>query len=289
MNAIRGLLAHHKTGRGFHQGQVVSASVDDAVQDAARNTVKLLSFNIQVGINTQQYRHYLTRSWQHILPTSARVTNLDQIARLISPYDIVAIQEADGGSLRSGFINQIEYLAHRARFPFWYQQLNRNLGRIAQHSNGLLTRQEPLDLEDHKLPGLLPGRGAIVTRLGSVDNPLLVVMMHLALSQRTRNNQLAYIRDLIEGCEHVILMGDMNTHAEQLMGHSPLKGSDLRPALWNDNTFPSWRPRKSLDHIFLSSSLAVRDYGVVDFALSDHLPVSVEIELPEGFYLTTPV
>src|SRR5690606_39819316 len=34
--------------------------------------LKLLSFNIQVGINTQRYHHYLTRGWQHLLPHARR-------------------------------------------------------------------------------------------------------------------------------------------------------------------------------------------------------------------------
>ena len=247
-----------------------------------KKTIKLLSFNIQVGINTQQYRHYITRSWQHVLPHSHRNDTLDRIAQIIPNFDLVALQEADGGSLRSGFVNQTEYLAHKGSFPFWYHQLNRNLGKLAQHSNGLLSRIEPLSLEDHKLPGLMPGRGAIVSRFGNPDEPLTVVMMHLALSRRARNIQLSYIRDVVENCQHVVLMGDMNTHADQLLNDSPLKGSGLYAAHWGQNTFPSWRPKRSLDHILISPSLKVNKFGVVNTAISDHLPVAVEIEVPES-------
>ena len=190
-----------------------------------KKTLKLLSFNIQVGINTQQYRHYLTKSWQHILPHTRRNDNLDQISGILADFDLVALQEADGGSLRSGYINQTEYLAHKGDFPFWYHQLNRNLGKLAQHSNGLLSRIEPLSLEDHKLPGLMPGRGAIAVQFGHEDEPLTVVMMHLALSRRARNIQLSYIHDLVAHHKHVVLMGDMNTHADQLLNESPLKHS----------------------------------------------------------------
>ncbi|MFX6907664.1 hypothetical protein ABTH77_20640, partial [Acinetobacter baumannii] len=80
--------------------------------------------------------HYLTRGWQHLLPHAGRATNLKRIGELLADYDLVALQEADGGSLRSGYVNQVEHLAQLGAFPYWYQQLNRNLGRIAQHSNG---------------------------------------------------------------------------------------------------------------------------------------------------------
>ncbi|MDX1452759.1 MAG: endonuclease/exonuclease/phosphatase family protein, partial [Oleiphilaceae bacterium] len=110
-------------------------------------TLKLLTFNIQVGISTSSYRHYLTRSWQHVLPHRNRNENLDKIAALLKGYDVVALQEVDGGSLRSGFVNQVEYLANASGFPYWYQQLNRNFGPLAKHSNGLLSRYRPLEVE----------------------------------------------------------------------------------------------------------------------------------------------
>lgn len=247
-----------------------------------KNTLRLLSFNIQVGINTQQYRHYLTRSWQHILPHSNRVTTLDRIAGILPDFDLVALQEADGGSIRSGFINQTEYLALKGHFPYWYHQINRNLGKLAQHSNGLLSRFEPLSLEDHKLPGLIPGRGAIVAHFGKPQEPLTVVMMHLALSKRARNIQLSYIRDVVQSYQHVVLMGDMNTHADQLLNDSPLKDTSLHAAHWGQHTFPSWQPKRSLDHILISPSLIVNSFGVINNPITDHLPVSVEIQIPDS-------
>jgi endonuclease/exonuclease/phosphatase family metal-dependent hydrolase len=77
--------------------------------------------------------------------------NLQKIGDLLGDFDLVALQEADGGSLRSGYVNQVEHLAHLGAFPYWYQQLNRNLGRLAQHSNGVLSRLKPWAIEDHPL------------------------------------------------------------------------------------------------------------------------------------------
>lgn len=260
---------------------VCSNDPEGRARPLSSTTMRLLSFNIQVGINTQQYRHYITRSWQHVLPHSNRIDNLNLIAGLLPEFDLVALQEADGGSLRSGFVNQTEYLALKGHFPYWYHQINRNLGKLAQHSNGLLSRIEPLSIEDHKLPGLIPGRGAIVAQFGNPKEPLTVVMLHLALSQRTRNIQLSYIREVVQHNPHVVLMGDMNTHADQLLNNSPLKDTDLYAAHWGQNTFPSWRPKRSLDHILISSSLLINKFSVLNTPISDHLPVAVEIQIPE--------
>lgn len=241
--------------------------------------LRLLSFNIQVGISTERYRHYLTRSWQHLLPHTGRTNNLQKIGGLLADFDLVALQEVDGGSIRSGYVNQVEYLAHLGAFPYWYQQLNRNLGRLAQHSNGILSRLRPWSLEDHPLPGPA-GRGAILARFGEGDEALVVVMMHLALGTRTRARQLAYIRELIGGYKHQILMGDMNTHASDLLQHSPLRDLGLL-APQAEATFPSWQPKRCLDHILLSPSLTLERVQVLAQPISDHLPVAVEIRLPD--------
>lgn len=240
--------------------------------------LRLLSFNIQVGINTQRYRHYLTRSWQHVLPHAGRADNLQRIGNLLGQFDLVALQEADGGSLRSGYINQVEYLARKGDFPFWYQQLNRNLGRLAQHSNGVLSRLQPAWVEDHPLPGP-PGRGAILLHLGEGKQALAIVVMHLALGSRARTRQLAYVRELIADYPHKILMGDMNTSAVELLENSPLRNLGLiAPQV--RATFPSWRPQRCLDHILVSPGLKLERVEVLTEVISDHLPVAVDIRLP---------
>jgi len=248
----------------------------------ADGCLRLLSFNIQVGIRTESYRHYLTRSWQHLLPHAGRAVNLQRIGSLLADFDLVALQEVDGGSLRSNYVNQVEHLAQLGNFPYWYQQLNRNLGPLAQHSNGLLSRLRPSELEDHPLPGP-PGRGAILLRFGVGHDALAVVMMHLALGARARTRQLAYIRELIGGYRHLVLMGDMNTHARELLEHSPLRDLGLlAPQI--EATFPSWRPQRCIDHILLSPGLGLGRVQVLRQPISDHLPVAVEIRLPEQIH-----
>lgn len=246
-------------------------------------SVRLLTFNIQVGIATSSYRHYLTKSWQHVLPHRRRQENLDKIAAFLNDFDMVALQEVDGGSLRSGFINQVEYLANEAGFPFWYQQLNRNFGPVAKHSNGLLSRYRPIKVEEYSLPSLIPGRGVIVAQYGKKEDPLVLVIMHLSLIDSAQRQQLKFVRDLISEFNHVVLMGDMNTHAEKLLHDSPLQGAGLVALPGVSHTFPSWRPEKALDHILISRNLLVKRAEVITFPVSDHLPIALEFSLPEGY------
>ncbi len=266
-----------------------SQTANQAVLDGipyldASKTLRLLTFNIQVGISTSSYRHYLTRSWQHFLPHKNRNDNLDKIANLLKDYDIVALQEVDGGSLRSGFVNQVEYLANAAGFPYWYQQLNRNFGPLAKHSNGMLSRFRPLQVDEYGLPGRIPGRGVIVAQYGLKEDPIVLVIMHLSLSDAAQKEQLRFVRDLIDDYEHVVLMGDMNTHADKILHDSPLKTAGLVALPGVTHTFPSWRPEKALDHILVSRSLEVKKAGVLSFPVSDHLPIALEVRVPDGYH-----
>ena len=265
-------------GRAFRADPVENGRVLARMQQARHDDrLRLLSFNIQVGIRTTGYGQYLTNGWKHVLPHASRVENLRQIAELIAGFDVVALQEVDAGSIRSGFLNQVEFLADRAHFPYWYTQTNRDLGVLAQHGNGLLTRVRPEALEDHKLPGVIPGRGAIVMRLPFASSSVLVVLLHLSLGEWSRRRQLAYVAELIAGEPHAVVMGDLNSHLDQLLFDSPLAETTLRPAEGAAPTYPAWRPAIALDHILVSPSLALNDFAVLDCSLSDHRPVAVTL------------
>jgi len=243
--------------------------------------LKLLSFNIQVGIKTSAYRQYFTKGWKHLLPHVSRTKNLKRIANLIAGYDLVGLQEIDGGSIRSGYVNQVEYLSQLAGYPYWYSQLNRDLGPFAQHGNGLLSRIQPLGLEDHKLPGVIPGRGAVFLRVPYAGDELVVVMLHLSLGKQSRDRQLAYVAEQVAHERQVIVMGDLNTPVSELLNDSPLKVLNLQPAETVGPTYPAWRPELALDHVLVSDNLVIKDYQVLNFRVSDHLPIAVEVAARE--------
>ena len=243
------------------------------------DTLKLLSFNVQAGIGTQRFHDYITGSWKHLLAHPRSVQNIEDIAGVVSDYDVVMLQEVDGGSLRSKNLNQVVHLATLGDFPFWHQQLNRNLGRFGQFSNGLLSRLTPYHVEDHRLPGL-PGRGAVLVKFGHPDDPLVLVGVHLALSERARNQQLDYLCGHLKNDRHVVMMGDFNCLPEDL-ARSPVRDLGLTPSGADLFSYPSWRPDRPIDHILVSDSLSVTRASVLsECRLSDHLPVATEVRLP---------
>lgn len=246
-----------------------------------------MSYNIQVGIATKRPHQYLTHSWKHVLPHTQRLANLDRVARLLGDFDLVGLQEVDAGSMRSNYINLAEYLAVRAGFPYWYHQVNRNMGRIAKHSNGLLSRYHPVEVKDIPLPGLIPGRNAIMARFGTKEEPLAVFMLHLALSRRARMRQLGMISEMVNDFKHVILMGDMNCRTGSPEMNLLFKQTHLREPLEETLTFPSWRPAHHIDHILVSPELKVQTVNALHHAYSDHLPIVMELALPDSLQLSS--
>ncbi|MCK8515222.1 endonuclease/exonuclease/phosphatase family protein [Methylonatrum kenyense] len=248
-------------------------------------SLRLLSYNIQTGMRTSSYRDYLMRSWQTLVPHPERSRNIDQISGLVGDFDLVGLQEVDAGSLRSGFVNQTRYLGERAGFPYWHDQTNRRIGRLARHSNGLLSRYRALRIREHPLPGMIPGRGALHITFGGPRDDLDLILMHLALGQRTRMRQLAYVAGLVRELKHVIVMGDLNCRSDSRELRHLLDTTALREPLPTLYTYPSWAPRRNIDHILVSDSLTVEQAAVLDYPLSDHLPISMRVVLPESVVL----
>lgn len=255
-------------------------NTDTGAHGGAMRRLRVLSYNIQAGVDTQRYRDYVTQSWKHVLPHRERLQNLNRISNLLQNYDLVGLQEVDSGSLRSGFVDQTEYLAHRTGFPHWYKQINRSLGKLAQHSNGLLSQMRPTSITEHKLPGL-PGRGAILCRFGTGEQGLAVCILHLALGRRARMRQVAFVSELLSGYPNVIIMGDLNCGCDSPELQLLMDNISLWEPSCREGTFPSWRPRHKLDHILVSRSMGIENARVLDCSFSDHLPISLDVLLPE--------
>ncbi len=242
------------------------------------NPLRLLSFNMQAGTTTRQYREYLTQSWRQVLPNRKRMQALEQLAGQLEGYDVVAIQEADAGSLRSGFLNQTQYLAEKAGYAYCNWQSNRRVGAVAHVSNGLLSRHEPVRVEDHKLPGRIPGRGALLAIYGSGAESLAICVVHLSLGKRSRQQQFDYLAEILADYPNRIVMGDTNCPFDSPEMLRFISRAELAEPLELLPTYPAWAPDRAIDHILVSHHLPVLDYQVLPLQLSDHLPVTIEID-----------
>jgi len=247
-----------------------------------KRRLRLLSANIQAGNSTRGYKDYITHSWSHVLPGGNKRSALDAIAELAGKHDIVGLQEADPGSLRSGFTNQTHYLAERAGFSWWSHQPNRTIGGLASTANGLLSRLEPSSIEEHALPGRISGRGVLLANFGSARDALTVAIAHLSLGNQSRQYQLDFIAELLAGSPNAVLMGDFNCDLDCREMHALFHKTHLQPPPQRIPTFPSWRPQRAIDHMLVTPTLSIAGMRAVPAAQSDHLALSVELDVPES-------
>jgi len=247
--------------------------------ESAALSVRVLSLNIQVGLETVHYRQYVTKAWRHLVPTRGAYANLERIAALAANYDVVALQEADAGSLRTARLNQVAHLAKMAGLPYWHAAVTRDLGPFAQHCLGVLSRWPLHQPHYHALPGMLPGRGALEVSIAPEGHdPLRVIVAHLALTRRARATQLHFLANLVQGESDSLILGDFNCERRELDEHAGLQAAGLR-SVHAGATFPSWAPTRALDHLLLSPGLVAHNTQVLPLRLSDHLPLSSEIKL----------
>jgi endonuclease/exonuclease/phosphatase family metal-dependent hydrolase len=252
----------------------------DPPAPAPERRLRLLSCNILAGASVQRYSEYVTRSLNQVLPGRSKLDNLDRLAEVLPQFDVIGLQEADAGSLRSGFLNQTRYLAEAAGMPFWSHQPNRAMARLAHSANGLISRLEPTSVLDYPLPSRIPGRGALLARFGEGQDALAVMIAHLSLSAPARAKQLGLIAEVLQDYPHAVLMGDLNTEVRSAEMKHLFARSPLVPPHQATPTFPSWKPRRALDHILTSEAIQLDKVWALPQAFSDHLPLAAEIRLP---------
>ncbi len=253
---------------------------DAARAAVAPATLRLLSCNILAGASIARYRQYFTRGLTQVLPGPGKQANLDRLADLVAQFDLVGLQEADAGSLRSGFLNQTQYLAQAAGMPYWSDQPNRRVAQLARSANGLLSRMAPREVLDYPLPGRIPGRGALLARYGAEAAGLTVLVAHLSLGPKARARQLDFIAELLQGRGATVLMGDLNCAWPGPELQRVFARTQLQPPDDALPTYPSWRPRRAIDHILVSDGIEVLRRWTPPQAFSDHLPLAIEMRLP---------
>ncbi|MGN6112092.1 MAG: endonuclease/exonuclease/phosphatase family protein, partial [Luteimonas sp.] len=58
------------------------------------------------------------------------------------------------------------------------------------------------------------------------------------------------------------------------------KRTHLQPPSRCVPMFPSWRPQRAIDHILVSAPLALQGMRAMPAADSDHLALSIELDVP---------
>ncbi|WP_034334562.1 endonuclease/exonuclease/phosphatase family protein [Conchiformibius kuhniae] len=238
--------------------------------------MRILSYNIQAAIGANSYFSYVSRLHRQVLPDPAKTGNLQRIAAYIAAFDAVCIQEIDLGGLRNGFRCQAAQLCQAAGFAHHVAQTNRVVGQLSRHGNLILCRTPLRPLISETLPSRIKGRGILAAATDTPHGELVLANVHLSLGASDQLRQVRHICRLLEAHPQICLCGDFNCPPESA-ALALLREAGYRRVGSNAPTYPSWRPRKTLDHIFIKGALDGHCCTDHTFTASDHLPVCAEL------------
>jgi endonuclease/exonuclease/phosphatase family metal-dependent hydrolase len=212
--------------------------------------------------------------------------DLERIARVVrgSGADLIALQEIDVGTLRSGGVDQASELARLTGLHVAFGEAMPWDG--GSYGEALLSRWPILETHVHALPhtGGREPRCALEVRVQTPSGRLRFVGTHLdhTSDPADRIAQAGALDALFTDELPTVLAGDFNDEpgAESLARFADRWADVLGPQA--RDTFPADAPEKAIDHVFVRPwgrwrrlSAAVLD----ERTASDHRPVLVVLEL----------
>ncbi len=239
--------------------------------------MRIATFNIKHGALTQEY---------HSNPEQVMAAFQELAA--FEP-DILALQEADQGVLRSGRANLAEIAAEACDMNFRFAKTRRQ--STGKYGNALLVRGDiqdfrvvdlgggkrfKLKLGEHKLPpfGYEP-RNALLATAVIGERKISVATTHLSTEKHIQGKQLTRLVGAL-ACqpEPMALLGDLNMNLHQVQKSRASGVLEFAKAM---PTFPADNPRRQIDHIAVSG-LSIVEAQTVRLPISDHLALIVDVE-----------
>lgn len=234
--------------------------------------IKVLTFNIHHGKGLDK-KLDLKRISQIIKASNADIIGLNEVDRFFSK--------------RSDFMDQAKFLANELKMEHVYGPavtFETTEGTPKrQFGNAVLTKWPIIDSRNHPfdfLPKIIEDRSLLEVKLGVKKHELTVFVTHLSLAPFQHKKQSSFILNkLLQTTDPALVMGDWNmTPASRTWKIVTQSLSDVwsevNPQNQGGYTFPSKRPFRRLDYIFIKSKLSVEHCEVLNIEreASDHLP-----------------
>ncbi len=240
--------------------------------------MKFLLYNIRYATGTGAMFHLPIPGAGYLRSNSRVLSGITQFIKQADP-DVVALIEVDTGSVRSGLINQAQYIADSLGHYSIYQckygvsSINNLLPIVRKQSNAFLAAPR---VEGERFHYFESGIKRLIIELELEDCAIFLV--HLSLKFRHRHDQLRYLHSLVKQCSKpVIVAGDFNTfwgdHEIYLFCEAAGLVSANRDGL---PSYPSRAPRKELDFILHSRQIEMTRFEIPKVTFSDHLPLICE-------------
>jgi endonuclease/exonuclease/phosphatase family metal-dependent hydrolase len=245
--------------------------------EAARRSMRLLSYNIHKGIGGRDRRYDLNRV-------------IDVIEQ--ETPDLICLQEVDHNCRRSRFHDQPVLLGKHFNATAQLRQTTVRL-KSGGYGNSIFSRWPIHSCHQISLRmGKKRPRGAQLAIVETPEGPLHLVHWHLGLAEKERHWQVNHLltHHLFRqaGDLPVLIAGDCNDWRNTLAaGPFARHGfAHVTAPISRFRSFPAYFPMGSLDKAYCRGGVLVRTARIVRSAMakvaSDHLPLVVDFHLSEA-------
>lgn len=245
--------------------QAFAVSIPEAsiVDDGQTAFITVMTYNIHRGIG-EDGKLDLNRVYDTISASNA---------------GIVALQEVERYSVRTGFQDQIEYLANKLSMYYVYGKSINILN--GQYGNAVLSKYPIENYRFEQLPSIGENRTMLQADLNINGKRFVIYTTHLGLDRAERKAQFEKINELIQNTESPhMLTGDFNGTSEELsVLNSKYIDSAVQFKAQEVSTFKNDTKGSRIDYMLLSDKLKLLDYAVLQSDASDHFPVMSTIEV----------
>jgi len=243
--------------------------------------LRLLVYNIRYATGTGPAFHLPVPGAGYLRSSRRVLEDITQFIRRENP-DLVGLVEVDTGSIRTGMVNQAEYIANSLGHYTAYEckygsgSINHLVPIVRKQANALLAAPTVTGERFHYFD---TGIKRLIIEL-ELDE-VCVFLVHLSIKYRHRQYQLRTLYDLISGANKpVIVAGDFNTFWGTHEIYLFMRASGLRSA--NTAGLPSYParvPRVELDFVLVSSGIDVTAFRIPAVRYSDHRPLICDFEI----------
>jgi endonuclease/exonuclease/phosphatase family metal-dependent hydrolase len=243
--------------------------------------MRILLYNIRYATGTGPSFHLPLPGAGYLRANRQVLTDITRFIKSEDP-DVVGLIEVDTGSIRSGMINQAEFigaeLGHYSMYECKYgtESINNLMPIVRKQGNAFLASPRVHGERFHYFD---TGIKRLIIELELED--AVIFLVHLSLKYRHRQTQLRTLHDLVtRSTKPVLLAGDFNTFWGEHEIYLFMQAAGLRSA----NTaslpsYPSGNPRRELDFILYTEGIEVSNFRMPAVRFSDHLPLVCDFEV----------
>ena len=229
----------------------------------------------------------MTFNIQHCLNYIERRIDFPLFAKTIaeSGTDIVGLNEVRGKGIHPLYEEQTKILAEGAGYKYYYFAKAIDFDGVNPYGNAVLSKYPIIKAETVGIPdpavrkydGYYETR-CIAKLTVDVGEPLSVLAVHFGLNRDEHENARDTILKNLSD-KRCVLMGDFNVQPQSdILDPIRARMRDAADGFGDMFTFPSDKPDRKIDYIFVSKDITVKSAEIPPLTVSDHRPHIAETE-----------